>query len=142
MSFWLSSIMKWGYQGKFKLVYLFIYFTKIFWGYKKHQNSKQTILTLWEVFMRVKTVAFVVFCSLILVFVGWFCLICVFLCSKSFRKKKIKRLKIVPITSFTILLKCTPTPQPAYREFICTHLFLFLWIFDHLRKSFWISSYL
>ena len=26
--------------------------------------------------------------------------------------------------------------QPSYQEFICTHLFLFVWIFDHLWKSF------
>ena len=119
-------------------IYLFIYFTKIFWGYKKHQNSKQTILTLWEVFMRVKTVAFVVFCSLILVFVGWFCLICVFERSISFRKNKNKLALNCP-DSLNLLCH--------WRVALSTHLsslylHRFVLLCNHLWESFWISSYL
>ena len=81
----------WGYQDNFKPVF----FMKRFWAYKKHQNPKQMISTLLERFLPSstvlcvqKTVAFVVFCLLIFVFVGWCWLICVFVRSKSFRKKK------------------------------------------------------
>ena len=49
--------------------------------------------------MRSKTIAFDVFCSLIFDFVGWFWLIYVFVCSKSYRKKKKNRFEIVLIAS-------------------------------------------
>ena len=42
-------------------------------------------------------------CTLVCVFVGWFWLICVFVRSKSFSKKK-NWLEFVLMTSFTILL--------------------------------------
>ena len=82
----------------------FIFFTKIFWTHKKHENAKQTTFTLLEVFVCKKLLPLVVFCLLILVLLVDFCLICVFVRSKSFRKK-INRLEIVLIASFTILLE-------------------------------------
>ena len=54
-----------------------------------------------------KIVAFVVFCSLNFVVLVGFDLICVFVRLKIFRKKAIKWLKIVLITSITILLIVT-----------------------------------
>ena len=59
-----------------------------------------------------KIVAFAAFCLLI------FVLLVVFLRSKSFLKKKINKTKIVLITSFTTLLKCTPFNHPIGNYFL------------------------
>ena len=61
-------------------------------------------------FVDKKIVAFVVFCSLVVLLVG-FGLICVFYAQNLFvkKKKKIGRLEIVLITSFTILLRTIDT---------------------------------
>ena len=53
----------------------------------------------------------------------------VFLYAQNILVKKVNWLKIVLITSFTILLYPS---QPLYQEFICTHLFLFVIICDNL----------
>ena len=98
---WLSRIVKWAYQDNFGPLYLF--FTKRFWAYQDHQRfppSQKFLCTQ-------KTVAFVVFCLLIFVFVSSFWLICVFVRSKSFRKKE-NWLKIVLIASF-YYTTATPT---------------------------------
>ena len=79
-----------------------------------------------------KTVAMVVFCSVIFVFVGWFWFICVFVRSKSFCKKNINWLGIVLIASFTILLKSTPIKPLMENLLVRTY-------FD-LRSSVRISS--
>ena len=50
-------------------------------------------------------------------------------------KKKINRLEIVLITSFYYTTEVYPY-QPTYREFICTHSFLFVIIYDHLWELF------
>ena len=76
-----------------------------------------------------KIVAFVVKCLLNFVLLVYFCLC--FVRAKSFCKEKINRLEIVPITSFYYTTDVYPY-QPAYREFICTHLFLFVIICDFL----------
>ena len=79
-----------------------IFFTKRFWAYKKHQNSKRTISTLLEVFMRAVNRCLCCFLFAYFFFF-FFWLICVFSRSKSFLKK-INWLEIVLIVSFTILL--------------------------------------
>ena len=91
---------------------LFFFFTKRFWTRKKHQNKKQTIFTFLKVFVRKKLLPFVIFCLLIFVFLVDFCLICIFVHSKSFHKNKINMLEIVLIASSTILLTCTPFNLP------------------------------
>ena len=52
-----------------------------------------------------------------------FCVLVVFLRSKFLRKKKSNRLETALITSFTILVTCTPI-HPSIENFFCTHLFL------------------
>ena len=74
---------------------LFSFYEKIL-SVKKHQNAKQTILTLLEVFVRAKNcclccLVFTCFC-----FVSWFWFD---LCAQNFTMKKISRLKTVLITS-------------------------------------------
>ena len=74
-----------------------------------------------------KIVAFVVQCLLIFVLLVDFCWIYVFVRLKSFRKNKqnkINRLEIILITSFTILLKCTPINCPIENLFVCTYFYL------------------
>ena len=91
--------------------------------------AKQTIFTILEVFLHKKflPLLFLFACSC---FVGWFSLDCLFVRAKSFRKK-INRLEIVLITSLHYTTDVYPY-QPAYREFIGTHLFLFVTICDFL----------
>ena len=63
-----------------------------------------------------------------------------FVRSNTFHNKKKKRLEIGLIASFTILLMCT-SYQPAFRKFICAHVFLFVIIWENLFflwESFWI----
>ena len=71
----------------------FVFFKEKFKMYKKHQNVKQTISTLLEVFVHKINCSPVVFCSLIFVLLVEFCLK--------------NGLEIVMITSFAILLTCT-----------------------------------
>ena len=84
-----------------------IFFTKRFRAYKKHQNSKRTISTLLEVFMRAENrclccffVRLFLVCLFFLIAFGWFAF---FSRSKSFLKK-MNWLEIVLIVSFTTLL--------------------------------------
>ena len=88
------------------------FFPKRFWAYKKHQKA-----TLLE------TVAFVVSCLLISVFVGWFWGIYISVHSKSFHKE-INWFEIVLITSFTILLTCTPINPSMENQFVCIYFYL------------------
>ena len=84
------------------------------------------------------------FCSIIFVLLVRFLSVSVFVRLKSFRKKKINRFKIIFVTSINYTTDVY-TPQPTYREFICTHLFLLVIICKNiffLWESFWISSYL
>ena len=81
-----------------------------------------------------KIVAFVVFCLLVFVLLVDFGLICVFVRLKSFHKKKLNRLEIVLITSFTILLTSTPIKPPIENLFVrtCFYLLKSLFIHDNL----------
>ena len=72
-----------------------------------------------------KIVAFVVFCLLVFVLLVDFGLICVFVRLKSFRKKKNKQTRNCPNNLIYNTTDKYPY-QAAYREFICTHLFLFV----------------
>ena len=76
-----------------------------------------------------KIVAFVVFCSLVFVLLVGFCLWHVVGHLKIFVQKS--RLEITLITSFTILLTCTPINSP-YGEFVCTLSFLCVIICENL----------
>ena len=103
-----------------------------------------------------KTIVFVVFCSLVFVLLVGFCLICVFMGSKSFVIKNINSLKTVLITSFTMLLTCAPIIPPMENLFIRTNVYLrssvrissfyknlfkYLLIYDHLCESIFLSLY-
>ena len=142
--------------SSFKPVYYF--FTKRFWAYKKHQNPKQTIFTLLEVFVHAKSCwlycfLFAYFCFYWLVLVWFYVLVRL----KSFRKKTINWLQIVLITSFTILLTCTPINSPienlfahAYDNlqdfftwlFVKIFSYLFLpWIYFHLYAFVWMLKH-
>ena len=76
-----------------------IFFTKRFWAYKKHQNSKRTISTLLEVFMRAVN-RFLCCFLFAYFFFGWFA----FFQAQKLFLKKINWLEIALIVSFTILL--------------------------------------
>ena len=54
---------------------------------KSTKTQNKRFPTLWAQ----KAIVFVVFCPLIFAVVGWFWLICVFVRSESFRKKKEKK---------------------------------------------------
>ena len=87
-----------------------------------------------------KTVAFVVFCFLVFVLLLGFCLIWLFVRSKCFLQKNWNCLD--SLIYYTTSL-CPY--QPAYQEFICTHLFLFVVICENLIflwQYFWIFFYL
>ena len=87
--------------------------------------------------MRAKTVAVVVFCSFIFVFIGWFWLICNFVSSKSFRKKKINKQawnclnSLISLYYWRVLLLTYLSRIYLYALiFICDHLWeslLFSW---------------
>ena len=62
----IISIVEWGYQDNLKPAF----FTKRIQAYKKYENVKQTIFTPVEVLCTQKSIAFVVFCALVFVFVG------------------------------------------------------------------------
>ena len=81
----------------------------------KPRKRIQTIFTLLEVFVREKNcclccLVFACFC-----FVSWFLLVMCFCAFKIFKKKN--RLEIVLITSYTILLMCTPIEHPIENYF-------------------------
>ena len=95
----------------------FVFFKEKFKMYKKHQNVKQTISTLLEVFVHKINCSPVVFCSLIFVLLVEFCLK--------------NGLEIVMITSFAILLACTLLTHHSQIYFytlifICENPFLFI----------------
>ena len=80
-----------------------IFFTKRFWAYKKHQNSKRTISTLLEVFMRAVNrclCCFLFAYFFFFFFFGWFA----FFQAQKLFLKKINWLEIALIVSFTMLL--------------------------------------
>ena len=80
-----------------------------------------------KVFIRAKTCCFCCFCLFVFVLLVGFGLICVFVRSKSIRKKKknkINRPKVVLITSFTILLTCTPINPFIKNLFVHTYFYL------------------
>ena len=49
---------------------------------------------------------------------------CTFLCSRFFRTKRINRLEIVLITSYTLLPTCTPLNPPIENLFVRTYFYL------------------
>ena len=123
------------------------FFTKRFWANKKHQSAKQTTFTLLEV-LCAKNCCLCYFLLACFCFLDGFGLICVFVRSKSFCKKKKKKLAWNYLDSLIYYTTDVYPPQLAYRESICTHLFLFviicknlfyLWesllIYDHLCES-------
>ena len=80
-----------------------LFFMKRFRAYK---NANQTNHSLRSFYMQ-KIVSFVVFCLFSFILLLGFDLICVFVCAKSFRKKKKNWFGVVLITSFyytTVLL--------------------------------------
>ena len=120
--FWhfVSSIVNEAIKTISSQFFLF-FFTRRFWAYKKHQNPKQMIPTLLEVFVRAKSCCL---CLLIFVYVDWFWLICAFALSKYFHKKKIINwLEIVLIASFTILLTCTPINPSIENSFVRSYFY-------------------
>ena len=70
----------------FFFVVFFLFLQKDF----EHTKSIKDFRPLKNFYAPKKTVPIVVFC-LIIFFVGWFWLICVFVCSKSFSKKTQKK---------------------------------------------------
>ena len=116
-------------SGQFQACFFFFH-EKIL-SVKKNTKTQNKLFSLSEKLLCAqKIVALVAFYSLIFVLLVGFCLWHVFLLSKTFREKKINRLEIVPVTSFTILLKCTPINPPIKNLFVCTY-----FICDHLRES-------
>ena len=95
-------------------LFIFIYFflRKNIERWKSTKMQNKRFLPSQKFLCVRKVVAFIVFCSVNFVFLVGFCLWCIFVHSKSFRKNKINRLKIVLIASFTILLTCTPIDHP------------------------------
>ena len=122
----------------------FIFFTKRFWAYKKHQNAKQTT-SPFVVREKLLPLLFFVHLFFWLFLLVSFELFCIFECSTSFRKKN-KLAWNCPDNLIYYASDVYPY-QPAYRQFICTHLFLYVIIcesFFFLWESFLsvrISSY-
>ena len=95
-----SSIVNWGYQDNFKPVYFFFLRTNL--DHTKSTKTQNKRFPPSQKFLCTKkTIAFVVFCSLIFILLVGFCLICVFVRLRFFRKKKkiINRVSIVLIIS-------------------------------------------
>ena len=97
----------------------------------EHKKSTKTqnkqLSRSQKVFIRAKTCCFCCFCLFVFVLLVGFGLICVFVRSKSIRKKKkkiINRPKVVLITSFTILLTCTPINPFIKNLFVHTYFYL------------------
>ena len=89
----------------------------LFWAYKTAQNRKINNFPLLELFLHQKPLPFVVFCSLNFVLLVGFGLICVFVCSKFFYKKK----RNCPDNLIYYTTEVYPY-QPVYQEFIFTRL--------------------
>ena len=77
--------------------------------HKKHKTQTSGFLPLRCFYAHINAVFFG-FCSLV-------CVLCFFVCVKSSCKKKIKRFKIAFITSFILLLTCTPLNLPMESYF-------------------------
>ena len=108
----------------------FIFFTKRFWAYKKHQNAKQTT-SPFVVREKLLPLLFFVHLFFWLFLLVSFELFCIFECSKSFRKKK-NWLEIVLITSFTMLVTCTPINLPIDSLFV--HTYFYMWSFARVSS--------
>ena len=118
-----SSIVKWGYKDNFKPVYFF--YVEVL-SVEKHQTqSKRKIFFTWEKLLPLLfSINLFLFCQLIFA--------CdVLLCAQNLFLKKIYRFEILFITSLYYTTDVY-SYQPAYLEFICTHLFLFVIICDNL----------
>ena len=110
------------------------------------KKCKIKYFTPLRTFSARKIVAFVVFCSPVFDLLVGFGLIYVFVRSRFFRKKK-NWFEIVLITSFTILLTCTPINSPIenYLSLILAQIFLphlFIYIRAHLLLFVGIYFYL
>ena len=77
-------------SSQFFIFYYYYFLRKDFEQKKCTKTQNKRFPPSWKFLCVQKTIAFVVLCSLIFVFVGWFWLICTFVCSKSFHKKKYK----------------------------------------------------
>ena len=106
--------------GQFQASLFFFYEKSL--SVKKHQNAKQTTLTLLEVFVCAKTYSLCYFLFVFFLLVG-FGLIYVFVRSKSIPQNKMAWNCLNNLICYTTDLY---PYQPIYREFICTHLFLFV----------------
>ena len=114
---------KWGYQENFKPVFFFFFFYEKIFFLKNYQNPKKKIYTLLDVFCTRRKplpllffVRLFLFCYLVF---AWF----IFARSKCFRNKS-KLAWNYPNNLIYYTTGVYPY-QPAYRKFICTHLFLF-----------------
>ena len=106
---------------------------------RKDFEHKKAPKRLLEVFVHKKLLPLLFFVRFFFCFVSWFGLICVFVHLKFFGKKKINRFEIVLITSFTILLTCTPINPLIENVFLRPH--FYLWSSENLFflwESFWI----
>ena len=120
-------------SGQFQICLFFFFYEKIF-SVKKAPKRKQTIFTLLEIFACPKNcclycLVFACFC-----FVRWFSLCCVFVRSKFFRKKKVNRLEIVLIISYTILL------WAAFHEILAIKISNKILIQQRFNKIFWFQT--
>ena len=91
------------------------------------KNTTQAIFALLKVFVCKKNLLFVVFYSLTFVFLVGFCLFCIFYATELFFKK----LRNGP-DNLIYYTTDVYAYQPAYQEFICIHLFLFVIICENL----------
>ena len=107
--------------GKFQVCLLFFY-EKILNGQKAQKRKTNSFHTLRS-FVRAETCSLFISCSLIFVLLVGFGLIYVFVRLKCFGKKR-KRLEIVLITSYTIILKCTPSNPPFRNLFLSIYFYL------------------
>ena len=144
---------------------LFFFYEKILSVQKASKRKITNFPPLWRFFGE-KFLPLLFFVCLFMFLLVGFGLICVFVCSKSFRNNnnnnnnnKISRLEIVLITSYTILLTCTPLNLPMENVFVRSYfslwsagesllfvkIFLNPWesllIYDHLWKSIFLSLY-
>ena len=115
----------------------FIFFYEKKFSVKKHQNAKQTIFTLLEVFGPAKTCCLCCFLS------HWFWLVTFFVRLEPFCKKN-KQVWNCPDNLIHITTDVCPD-HLTYREFICStcvflsvriyfHLYIFVWILKHQKR--------
>ena len=134
-------------SSQFFIFYYYYFLRKDFEQKKSTKTQNKRFPPSWKFLCVQKTIAFVVLCSLIFVFVGWFWLICTFVCSKSFHKKNTNWLEIVLIASFTILLIFCDWSQniaffqkrhlcsSSHASFLCensTQCYTILWVITQL----------